>query len=108
MTQHNGFDGEVHVTATDELDALEDAAERPVEEGGGYPISPCPRAFKVQLAGHGWPSRHGQDPLPPLGCPRLSRPGELHHHGHSGPSWHRTVTTLGQPTHESSTRPGCL
>jgi hypothetical protein len=32
VAQHDDLDSEVRVTATDESDQLEDAAERPVEE----------------------------------------------------------------------------
>ena len=36
VAQHDDLDGEIRVTATDESDQLEDAAERPVEEREGH------------------------------------------------------------------------
>lgn len=36
---------------------------------------------------------------------RLPRSSELHHHDHAGQSWHRSVTTLAELTHESVSCP---
>lgn len=36
MAQHDDFNGEVRVTATDETDQVKHAAERPVEEREGH------------------------------------------------------------------------
>ena len=52
VAQHDDFDGEVRISATDEADQLKYAAVRPVEEREGHGPGSSPRlapAVKVQL-----------------------------------------------------------
>lgn len=62
MAQHHDLDSEVRVTATDQPDELQDAAEGPVEERKCHcrMLAAWDFGVKVQVAARGWRSRHRQ------------------------------------------------
>ena len=62
VAQHDDLDGEIRVTATDQSDELQDAAERPVEEREGHRWMLAAPDSRRQSAvrRHRWHSRHPQ------------------------------------------------